>query len=290
MNRYRIKQSLGNGRLGHVYLAEDLELSRDVIVREFDVSQNEDIVVFGRQFRSLVADLASINDENVLPVLDSGIEENTAYIVGNPPEGDTVRNLLGRNIFNIIDVYDMAKQLLVALEKFSSIGFFHYHFRLSSVLVQNKPEGGKHFLLMDMGYGKLIPMIHGVGAELGMICPVFAAPELCSGQPKGEITSLFMIGQLCYTMLADCHPMVGLPLATAKAKHMVGEMPYLSGYRADIPEGFKDWIYKLMNPNWNERPQSIAAALEILPMEEELESSLSYGALAPRPISRRSNT
>jgi len=42
MNRYKIKQSLGNGRLGQVDLAEDTLIRRNVILRKFNISQNED--------------------------------------------------------------------------------------------------------------------------------------------------------------------------------------------------------------------------------------------------------
>ena len=285
MNRYKIKHSLGNGRLGQVYLAEDSLLGRNVILRKFDIPQNEDRSTFEKKFLSLVKDLSSVEDSSVLPVLDAGIEGDSAYIIGASVNGDTIQNLLGKQAFSVKDVYDLAEQLLEALGQLRQFGFFHYHFRLSSVLVQQKANGGKNFLLMDLGYSKLMPLIHGQGSERKMIAPAFAAPELCQGKPMGEITSLFMIGQLCYAMLADSHPLADLPLATAMAKHRVGEIPYISGYRSNIPEAFKAWMYKLMSPNWEDRPQSVEEALAQMPTECQITADENTQVIQPQPQS-----
>ncbi len=284
MNRYEIKQSLGNGRLGQVYLAEDTLIRRNVILRKFDIPQNEDRSSFEKKFLSLVKDLSSLEDASILPVLDAGIEGDTAFIVGASANGETLQSMLGKKEFEVQDVYHLAEQLLEALGQLRQYGFFHYHFRLSSVLVQKKANGGKHFLLMDMGYSKLMPLIHGQGAERKMISSAFAAPELCAGKPMGEITSLFMVGQLCYAMLADCHPLAGLPLATAYAKHRTGELPYISGYRENIPEVFKTWMYKLMSPNWEDRPQSVEEALAQMPTENQLSTQTGRVNIQPQPF------
>ncbi len=284
MKRYKIKHSLGNGRLGQVYLAEDQLITRDVILRKFDIPQNQDPEAFEKQFFSLVKDLSSVENESLLPVLDAGIENDVAYMVGASVSGKTLKSMLGNKEFEIKDVYHLAEQLLTVIGQLRQHGFFHYHFRLSSVLVQKKVNGDKHFLLMDTGYSKLLPLFHGKEAEVKMISPAFAAPELCAGQPKGEITSLFMIGQLCYAMLADCHPLADLPLDTAYAKHRVGELPYITGYRDNIPEAFKNWMYKLMSPNWEDRPQSVEEALAMMPTEEELLNEEVVQRLMPRSL------
>ena len=285
MNRYKITRSLGNGRLGQVYLAEDAVLGRNVILRQFSIPIGEERGGFEEKFLDLVKDLSMVEGGSVLPVLDAGIEGDTAYVVGASANGDTIKNMLGKGVFSVRDVYQLAEQLLEALGELRQYGFFHYHFRLSSVLVQEKANGGKHFMLMDMGYSKLMPLIHGKSAEKTMICPAFAAPELCAGTPVGEITSVVMIGQLCYALLADGHPLGKLPLATAIAKHRVGELPYISGFRGDIPEVFRVWMYKLMSPNWEDRPQSIEEALAQMPTESQL-SQESVGVISkPMPFS-----
>ncbi len=284
MKRYKIRYSLGNGRLGQVYLAEDKLVKRNVILRKFNIPENIDRSVFEKQFLSLMRDLSNVENESLLPVLDAGIEKDVAYMVGASVSGDTLKSLLGKKEFEVKDVYHLAEQLLTAIGQLRQHGFFHYHFRLSSVLVQKKANGDKHFLLMDMGYSKLLPLFHGQDAEIKMISPAFAAPELCAGNPMGEITSLFMIGQLCYAMLADCHPLADLPLATAYAKHRVGELPYITGYRNNIPEAFKTWMYKLMSPNWKDRPQSVEEALALMPSESQLFSEEIPQRIKPLPL------
>lgn len=284
MKRYKIKYSLGNGRLGQVCLAEDQLVKRNVILRIFEIPETDDRSAFEKQFLSLMKELSKVENESLLPVLDAGIEGDVAFMVGASVGGDTLKSLLGRKEFEVKDVYHLAEQLLSAIGQLRQHGFFHYHFRLSSVFVQKKANGDKHFLLMDMGYSKLLPLIHGKDAEMTMISPAFAAPELCAGNPMGEITSLFMIGQLCYAMLADCHPLADLPLATAYAKHRVGELPYITGYRDNIPEAFRTWMYKLMSPNWEDRPQSVEEALALMPSESDLLVEVGSLRVQPQPL------
>lgn len=138
MKRYKIKQSLGNGRLGQVYLAEDKILKRNVILRKFEIPQTGDRSLFEKQFLSLMKDLSNVENESLLPVLDSGIEKNVAYMVGASVGGDTLKSMLGNKEFEVKDVYHLAEQLLKAISQLRQHGFFHYHFRLSSVLVQKK--------------------------------------------------------------------------------------------------------------------------------------------------------
>ncbi len=138
MKRYNIKQSLGNGRLGQVYLAEDTHLMRNVILRKFDVPQNLDRSSFEKEFLSLVKGISSVEDASVLPVLDAGIDGDIGFIVGASANGETLKSMLGKKEFEVQDVYHLAQQLLEALDQFRQYGFFHYHFRLSSVLVQKK--------------------------------------------------------------------------------------------------------------------------------------------------------
>ncbi len=284
MNRYDIKRSLGEGRLGKVYLAEDNVIGRYVILRKFLIPENVERAVFEKNFLSLVRDLASIEDASILPILDAGIVGDTAFIVSASASGDIIQNMLGYSSFDVWDVYCLAQQLLEALGKLSKYGFFHYHFRLSSILVQKKANGGKHFLLMDMGYSKLMELIHGGSSDIDMISPVFAAPELCAGKPVGEVTSLFMVGQLCYAMLAGGHPLSGLPIEVAKAKHRVGELPYISGFRGDVPEGFKAWMYQLMSPSWKDRPQSVKEALAMMPSERVFSAESVKKDIEPQPF------
>ena len=106
------------------------------------------------------------------------------------------------------------------------------------------------------------------------------APEIFDGQPDGVRSTLYMLGQLIYWAAVGGHPLAGLSLELAHAKHQAGEIPYLRAYRADIPEVFRQWIYWLIEPDPQKRPKSVMEAIDALPSMDEATTAPAL----PQPI------
>lgn len=128
-----------------------------------------------------------------------------------------------------------------------------------------------HFRLMDLGHSRLIPLLGGADVMSKSLDPALMAPEVYEGNPAGAQSSLYMLGQMIYWVCAGGHPLAGLSLATANAKHKAGEMPHLRGYRADIPDSLVRWIYYLIQPDVKARLRNFREARFLLPSFEEIE-------------------
>ena len=275
--RYLIEKSLGKGRAGNIYLAQDTLMGRQVTLRRFeDAPQTQE---FRDGFLELVRKMVQVEHPNVLSILDAGFDDSGPYIVGARVKGPTVRDLLSHakkteRPISLRHIHTMIAQLLEAIDDSQQHGFYHYHLRTTSVVAQPRVDGLKHYVMMDLGYNKLTELLYGKNANVshGLYDPAFVAPELYDGNAQGVITSMFMLGQLCYTMLAGKHPMDGMSLETSYAKHRVGELPSIKGYRYGLSVSFVNWLNSLINPDWKQRPQTISEALSRMPALNDMKS------------------
>lgn len=282
--RYRIEQELGTGRAGAVYEAYDTELNRPVALRRFDTSEeNFHDEEWLKRFKEVVSDLSGISHSNILSVFDAGVDEKGPYLVTAHVEGLRLSQILKqKEQMSLRGIYDLTTQILDALQAAESAGYYHHALCPSSIIGTPKPSGGYHYTLMDLGHSKLIPLVAG-GDALALsktLDPALMAPEIFEGNPDGVRSTLYMLGQLIYWVAVGGHPLAGLPLELAHAKHQAGEIPYLRAYRADIPEVFRQWIYWLIESDPKKRPVSIMAAIDALPSFEQATTAPSL----PQPI------
>lgn len=281
---------MGRGRAGTIYEAYDTELNKPVVLRRFDIPDEEyQSQRWRTDFFSITGDLQRIKHPNILAVLDSDFDEEGPYIITEQAPGIRLSKMMPKQGVGIPleAVYQLASQMLDAYQVAMSFGFYHYALSPSSVLGYEKHEGDYHFTLMDLGHSKLIPLLNNKSSDsiAKTLDPALLAPEVYEGKPLGIQSSLYMLGHLLYWVSAGGHPLAGLSLRTAHAKHKAGEMPYLKGYRADMPDNFRKWIYRLIEPNPERRPESIIEARLLMPGSDEVEADTFRPQ--PRKMDRR---
>ncbi|MFC4991973.1 serine/threonine-protein kinase [Rubritalea tangerina] len=283
-DRYRIEQELGTGRAGAVYEAYDTELNRPVAFRRFDtVEENLEDEAWRGRFFDVVSDLSRISHANILSVLDAGIDESGPYLVTAHVEGLRLSQVMKHaGQMDLVELYSLTTQCLDALQAAEEYGYYHHALCPSSIIATPKASGGFHYILMDLGHSKLIPLVGEEGMQTlsKTLDPALMAPEIFEGQPEGIRSTLYMFGQLIYWVAAGGHPLAGISLELAHAKHKAGEIPFLRSYRADLPEAFRQWIYWLIQPDPAKRPKSVMEAIRKLPSYEDATTAPSL----PQPM------
>src|SRR5215212_1317305 len=95
-NRYSILSLLGSGGMGHVYLARDEVLGRDVALKVLKEPYIDD-ELFVERFRREARNAAALSHPNIVPVYDGGKAENgTPYIAMEYMAGGTLGELIAR--------------------------------------------------------------------------------------------------------------------------------------------------------------------------------------------------
>ena len=90
LNQFKIIRKLGEGGMGEVYLADDLQLNRKVAIKflsEKYTNQSSVIERFEREAKAA----AGLNHQNIVTVYEVNLSEDPKFIVMEYVEGETLR-------------------------------------------------------------------------------------------------------------------------------------------------------------------------------------------------------
>ncbi|MEP6902001.1 MAG: serine/threonine-protein kinase [Actinomycetota bacterium] len=147
--RYTIREKIGSGGFGAVYLAEDTRFSGNNRVAIKQIESNNELIA---KTSKIEADLLYNLSHPNLPKVTNCFQENGAsFIVMDYISGeDLAHGLLKKKKFQIPEVLQVADTVLDALEYLHSFPIFHRDVKPHNIKVDEK---GKIFLL-DFGTAK----------------------------------------------------------------------------------------------------------------------------------------
>ena len=93
MAHFEIRQRLGAGGMGAVFLAMDLELARDVALKILHPGPSRDPSLVAR-FRNEARACAQLNHDNIARVFYSGTQDGLYFIAYEFASGRTIRDLI----------------------------------------------------------------------------------------------------------------------------------------------------------------------------------------------------
>ena len=114
ISRYRIERQIGEGGMGVVYLARDLELGRPAAVKLLSkrMTQARDRV---RRFRQEARAASALNHPNILTIYEVGRIDGEYFIAAEFVAGQTLRAVINKGPARLADALDMTIQVAGAL-------------------------------------------------------------------------------------------------------------------------------------------------------------------------------
>ena len=211
--RYRLRERLGSGGGGHVWLAEDEDLQVRVAVKEIAVPYEPDGPggdPVGRGRREALKAAQLREHPNVITVYDVVEDDDRPWIVMEylPGTRDLRAVVEDRGPLPSEEVAGIGAATLDALSAGHRLGIIHRDVKPSNVLLAPDPSGaaGRRVLLTDYGIS-LWPRETRV-TRSGMVVgtPGYLAPERLSGGEATEATDLFSIGATLYFAVEGASP------------------------------------------------------------------------------------
>ncbi len=178
LKRYRLEDKVGEGGMGAVFVAHDLELDRKVAVKLLAASLVNDAEVLER-FEREARLMAKLDHPHLVPVYDVGRHEGRPFIVMKLLQGDSLAGLLrAKGGFTADETVKLMRQLAAGLDYIHKQGFIHRDIKAGNIFVS--PEG--HATILD--FGILRPKSASTGiTRTGMVMgtPHYMAPEQALG-------------------------------------------------------------------------------------------------------------
>ncbi len=240
-SRYRLLVRIGSGASGHVFLAEDVRLERQVAVKILQPALATDFAFLGR-FRAEARSAAGLNHPHVCRVFDWGEDEDGPFLVMEYLSGGSLRDLLdaGQRL-SAVQATTMGLQAASALDYAHRRGLVHRDIKPANLVFDE--EGRPR--IADFGIARALADTSGtepMGSMPGTAR--YASPEQAQGKPldgRSDVYALALVlveavtGQVPFTgesPHATLMGRVGVPLRIGEQLGPLG--PVLS--RAGAPD------------------------------------------------------
>lgn len=272
---YRVDRELGGGGMSRVFVARDLTLDRDVVVKLLDPGSTHGIS--GERFRREIQLIARLQHPHVVPLLSAGDADGALFYVMPFIGGETLRARLVRDgPLSVADATRFLRELLDALAFAHTHGVIHRDIKPENVLI----EAG-HAVLADFGVSKALResgSLTSAGISLGT--PAYMAPEQASGDPAADHRAdLYSVGVLGYELLTGELPFTGSAQQMIVA-HLTTPAAPLKSRRSDVPDALAAVLMKALEKEPDARPQSASGMLAEVEASAAVTSGVSQSTLA----------
>jgi serine/threonine-protein kinase len=228
--RYRIRELLGEGGMGAVYLAEHTHMRKRVALKLLHADMSNDPDVLAR-FRREAEAAARVEHPNVATATDFGqTEDGSFFLVLEYVEGTSLRQALTGGPMPPARALQIARQIALALDRAHGAGVIHRDLKPENVMLVQKGDEADFVKVLDFGIAKVEPHARDstqpltrFGTILGT--PEYMAPEQALGEIVGPLADLYALGVMLYEMLTGKHPFDAGDRMAILSMHIVAPVP-----------------------------------------------------------------
>jgi serine/threonine-protein kinase len=265
LGQYRLKQRLGSGGMGEVYLAEHQMMKRPCAVKLIRAERAGDPRMLAR-FEREVRATAKLSHWNSIDIYDYGrTADGTFYYV--------MEFLPGHNVGEIVEEYGpippartvyLMDQVCAALTEAHGIGLVHRDLKPANIFCAYR--GGVFDVIKLLDFGLAKPTM-GVDAELNLTMegtitgsPLFMSPEQASAEEGVDARSdIYSLGAVMYYMLTGQPPFNADNAIKVMIAHASQEVIPLRQINPDVPQELEEVVLRCLEKDPDHRFQDVVA-------------------------------
>jgi serine/threonine-protein kinase len=283
ISHYEVLEKLGEGGMGLVFKARDLQLGRFVAIKVL-ISNSDESAHHRARFIQEARAASSLNHPNIITIHDIVDTGAGKCIVMEFVRGKTLGRLIEEGKLPVVDCLKFAMQMADALTAAHGIGIIHRDLKPANVMIT--PEG--HAKVLDFGLAKVAGdesasgvlggafsesdktmSIHSndqpktaEGAIIGTVA--YMSPEQAQGLKVDSRSDIFSFGAVLYEMITGeraFHGTSGLGTLTAVLRDNPREF---SQAGVDAPPEVQDVVMRCLRKDPDQRYQSMEDAKNAL--------------------------
>jgi len=214
-DRYRIIDTLGEGGMANVYLAEDIILQRKVAVKILRLDLQKEPQTLARFQREALA-TSELSHPNIVMVLDVGTDHGLPYMVMEYVDGPDLKEYIRANsplnLGNIIKIMD---QILSAMSLAHKHNVIHRDLKPQNILMD------KHGNIKIADFGIAVALnqnsVTQTNSAIGSVH--YMSPEQTRGGLVTKQSDIYSLGIILYELITGNVPFNGDSAVSIALKH-----------------------------------------------------------------------
>ena len=264
---YTLERELGGGGMSRVFLAEEIALSRKVVVKVLPPDAAGSASV--ERFRREIALAATLQHPHIVPLLGAGESAGLLYFTMPFVRGESLRaRLASHGELPVNEGIRVLREVASALAFAHAAGVVHRDIKPDNVLI-----AGDAAMVTDFGVAKAISAATGAGTGITSVgvalgTPAYMAPEQAAADPAlDHRADIYAWGVLAYELFCGATPFAGRSAQATLSAHMTEHPEPIEKRRPNVPTGLAQLVMRCLEKRPADRPQSateVVATLDAL--------------------------
>jgi Tol biopolymer transport system component/predicted Ser/Thr protein kinase len=271
ISHYKIIEKLGEGGMGEVYLADDINLDRKVAIKflpEHLTKDKENVERFEREAKAA----AALNHTNIITIYEIAEEDDQTFIVMEYVDGKSLREVINEYELKLDKIIDIISQISEGLLQAHKAGIVHRDIKPENIIVGKDAR----VRIVDFGLAKLkgVSKLTKETSTLGTIH--YMSPEQLQGKEVDHRSDIWSLGVVLFELLTSDVPFKGDYEQAVIYSILNDEPKAVTVLRTGVPMEVEGIINKTLAKSPNERYQNT----------DELQVDLKALKKAPPPRQR----
>lgn len=265
MGRYETIRLLGEGGMGRVYLARQLDLGRQVVVKVMHDHIAADARFRDRFTRETLL-MARFQHPFGVTLYDASLNDPEGpCIVMEYIKGLSLDAVLLKNSGRLDPgrVGRILRQLCEVLQAAHNEGIMHRDLKPANIMLVDPDTPYELIKVMDFGLAKLITSenfnnVTAPNTEFAVGTPGYMCPEQARGEPMDHRGDLYSVGVILYELLSGRLPFAGRSTMDVLFAHATEEPPPFTHFAPNlrIPHAIEEVVRTVLAKDPHERPST----------------------------------
>lgn len=256
-------KKIGQGGMGTVYKGKQIQFERAVAIKVLSKFHLSDEQIFAR-FEREAKSVARVVHPNVVQLIDSGIENDIAYIVMEYVQGVELSSVPASELSGQF-ITHVANQVLNALSEAHAMKVIHRDLKPDNIMITEE-AGDRHFVkVLDFGLAALTDRAKITFSGQALGTPWYMSPEQATAQPVTEASDIYSLGCVLYELATSKPPFPGNRPFNVMMQHVNADVPPLVPRpEVEISSEMTAFIMKCLEKDPANRWRTANEALEAL--------------------------